>query len=41
LKREESVDMKQLKDWSKIAFIDKNTILGNKSVFTDTGRRYN
>lgn len=30
----------EIKDWNRIGFIDKNTILWNKSIFTDTGRRY-
>ena len=36
----ESKSLKKLKDWNKTAFIDKNTILGNKSIFTDTWKMY-
>ena len=32
--------MKEIVDWNRIGFIDKNTILWNKDIFTNTARYY-
>lgn len=37
---DDSATMKAIIDWSRIAFIDKNTILGNIKLFSNTWRIY-